>query len=428
MQQYKNTVTAATGLPIEGATVTVTLAAGGAATLYSGNNTGALGSNVLTTGADGGYVFYAANGRYLLTIAAAGFAGDTIDVVLYDPDDPGADPGLQGMWPDVDAETRIHRARDRVFVGDGAAATGNRSGTQGGKVPDGTEGANWAIRDAQFLAFATQGNLAIVGFSRSEDVDPLQSTSPIGVAGFAIGNSALRSCWGLYSDVQFEAGPYAYGIEIAVKNKGANETSTPYLQSAGTYGIWLPGGGDDSYGGSPANPNNTAIAIGSNSSTWNKGIVFFQDGLTGTDGVTGTAIAIELAKGHRLLWRAPGNYSGFSIRSDVSAAASDVSMTASNNLLTVTGTSGKSIFTMAHVSSGVNNLAIVNAVTGAKPSLYAAGDDTDVDMLLAPKGSGSVVLSGLRNFANDAAAAAASPPVPIGGTYRNGSVLMTRVS
>lgn len=93
MQQYKNTVTTALGLPIEGATVTVTLAAGGAASLYSGNNTGALGSNVLTTGADGGYVFYAANGRYLLTIAASGFAGNTLDVVLYDPVDliPGAD-------------------------------------------------------------------------------------------------------------------------------------------------------------------------------------------------------------------------------------------------------------------------------------------------------------------------------------------------
>lgn len=93
MQQYKNTVTTAAGLPIVGATVTVTLAAGGAATLYSGNGTGALGSNVLTTGDDGGYSFYAANGRYLLTIAASGFAGSTLDVVMYDPLDliPTAD-------------------------------------------------------------------------------------------------------------------------------------------------------------------------------------------------------------------------------------------------------------------------------------------------------------------------------------------------
>lgn len=34
----------------------------------------------------------------------------------------------------------------------------------------------------------------------------------------------------------------------------------------------------------------------------------------------------------------------------------------------------------------------------------------------------------LGNYANDAAAAAASPSTPIGGLYRNGSILMVRVS
>lgn len=97
MQQYKNAVTAATGLAIAGATVTVTLAAGGAATLYSGNGTGVLGSNVLTTGADGTYSFYAANGRYLLTIAASGFDASTLDVILFDPDDTVAGADATGV-------------------------------------------------------------------------------------------------------------------------------------------------------------------------------------------------------------------------------------------------------------------------------------------------------------------------------------------
>lgn len=35
--------------------------------------------------------------------------------------------------------------------------------------------------------------------------------------------------------------------------------------------------------------------------------------------------------------------------------------------------------------------------------------------------------TGLREFADDAAAGAASPPVPVGGMYRTGSVLKVRV-
>jgi len=33
----------------------------------------------------------------------------------------------------------------------------------------------------------------------------------------------------------------------------------------------------------------------------------------------------------------------------------------------------------------------------------------------------------LGNYANDAAAASATPPVPVGGLYRNGSVIQVRV-
>jgi hypothetical protein len=36
--------------------------------------------------------------------------------------------------------------------------------------------------------------------------------------------------------------------------------------------------------------------------------------------------------------------------------------------------------------------------------------------------------TGLREFADDTAAAAATPPVPVGGMYRTGSALKVRVS
>lgn len=304
-------------------------------------------------------------------------------------DDAGAlvvgDTDYEGMWPDVTAATRIHRAWGRMFIGDAADATGNRTGTQGGKVPTGTEGANWAIRDGQFVSFAQQGNMAVVGFSRSEDVDPTENTSSIGVSGFAIGNNATKAVWGLYGDVQFEAGTYGYGLELAVKNKeGVNRTTTPYFATTGTYGIWLPAGGDATYGGAPTHPSNTAILIGSNSSTWNRGIVFLEDGLTRSSGF---ATAMHLAEKHRIVWATNGNHEGFAIRSDVDSASSDVSLTASNSSITLGGVGGATMLRVSHASSGVNYGTFSNAAAGNYPTWRSAGADTDIGWFYVAKGT-----------------------------------------
>lgn len=340
-----------------------------------------------------------------------------------------ADPGDGGVWPDVTSTAAIHRMRDRLFAGAAAVCTGNRTGTQLGPIPTGTEGANWAIRDGQVVVIAGTGNMAIVGMSRSEDVDPARNTSSIGVSGFAIGNNVAKASWAGYFDQQFEAGNYGYGIEIVVKNKeGVDRTSTPYFATNGTYGVWLPAGGDATYGGSPTHPNNTAIAIGSNSSTWNRGIVFFDDAITGTDGVTGTGVAINMAKGHRIVWGAPGNLTGFSIRSDVSAAASDVAILAGNNSISFGGAGGLNILQMQHVASGVNYLQFTNAVAGSGPRLLTAGASADVDLQIIPQGAGCVIvqISNVASYASDVLAAAGG--VPVGGIYRNGSALQIRVS
>lgn len=295
---------------------------------------------------------------------------------------------------------------------DGAAFTGNVSvaGTtkltgdatvgadRGIIAPNASTGANWADRDATFMSSAKDGLIALAGFSRGSD----QSGTPtecIGAAGFVIADHASRPAWGLYSDVQYQGGQaaqYAYGLEIAVKNKTAfNLTSTPYFATTGTYGIWLPAGGDPSYGGAAVSPNNTAIAIGKNGSTWNKGIVFFKDGLTGTDGTTGTATAIEMAKGHIISWRAPGNNQGALIYSQVATAGKDVQLIFADDTVSFGGASGANIFQFGHVASGVNYLTCVNAISGAGPSLIAQGASSNIDLSLTPKGSGKVNLGSI---------------------------------
>ena len=212
-------------------------------------------------------------------------------------------------------------------------------------------------------------------------------TIAIGVSGFAIGNKANRSIWALYGDIQFTQGNYGFGMELAIKNlEGINRNSTPYVFTTGTYGIWFAAGGDPSYGGAPTNPSNTAIAIGANGSTWNKGIIFRADGITGTDGTTGTGTAIEMAKGHQLVWRTPTNYFGFTIRSDATNDTANMTLAAGNGYVGVYGYSGVSAVFQA-VSSPANYLSFYNSAAASYPQIVAAGSDTNIGVFYRAKGT-----------------------------------------
>jgi hypothetical protein len=198
--------------------------------------------------------------------------------------------------------------------------------------------------------------------------------------------------------VQIDNGRYGYGIEIAIKNKtGVNYTSTPYYHNDGTYGVWLPAGGDPSYGGAPTNPNNTAIAIGANSTTWNKGIVFFNDGLTGSDGTTGkTAVAIEMAKGHGIQWLNPANGLGVLLRSDVATAGQGLQVVFGDRSMVTLSASGADQWFQVYgeTENGGNGLRVLSRASGSSAVLESTSNtDSNVNMELRAKGVGSVDLA-----------------------------------
>jgi len=55
---------------------------------------------------------------------------------------------------------------------------------------------------------------------------------------------------------------------------------------------------------------------------------------------------------------------------------------------------GVIVFNTSTAASAVNNLAVANAATGSSPTLSAEGDDTDIDIILSPKGDGVVDVGG----------------------------------
>lgn len=95
-----------------------------------------------------------------------------------------------------------------------------------------------------------------------------------------------------------------------------------------------------------------------------------------------------------------------------------------------TGGINRRVVRFLNTPSSVNYWDIYGAAENGNVRFVANGTDDDIDAQISPKGTGTLVIpiANIRDFANDAAAAAASPPVPVGGFYRNGSVLMIRVS
>lgn len=94
MQRYADSVQFSNGDAAIGTTVTVKTLAGVAATIYAADNASPYADNVLTVDNTGEYYFYAANGRYTLTIKAPGHVQEIrADILLYDPVDGGAGVG-----------------------------------------------------------------------------------------------------------------------------------------------------------------------------------------------------------------------------------------------------------------------------------------------------------------------------------------------
>jgi hypothetical protein len=127
MQKFIDTITASangTLVPLSAATVTVRLAGTSTlATLYSTNSTGSPQANPLTSSATGLVAFYAADGRYDITAAKAGFSPVTIsDVLLEDPAD--------GIIKIIDGATITESTVDSTTIGATAASTGRFTAVQ----------------------------------------------------------------------------------------------------------------------------------------------------------------------------------------------------------------------------------------------------------------------------------------------------------
>ena len=338
-------------------------------------------------------------------ITATGF---TMSAVAGAAAGTGLVSAREAFWSDVDGGTpQIMRLSGRLMLGDAIGRTALRlSGTNFDYVPSATYGANWLPRDSQLAVGSTVGGIAVAGLSKSS-LGAYVASPPatIGVAGYAICDaSTAKSCWGLYSELAFSestAGAKGWGLEVSPKNLGSLDgTSQPYAEGAGPTAIALRAGADGSVGGQPTAPINTGILISPGTGnagdftnyTFNKGIVFLKNALTGNDGTTGIATAIDMPRGDLISWTATNGQLGAYIYGDSSGASVQQSILMSDDITAIRGASAANILRARHNTgtTAVNYHEFYDGATGVAPRWAPAGTDSDIGLGIGTKGTGFI--------------------------------------
>lgn len=132
-----------------------------------------------------------------------------------------------------------------------------------------------------------------------------------------------------------------------------------------------------------------AIQIENNPVKFQAGIVFGATSLTGTDGVTGSAVALSMARGHTLQWYYGGGVGTSSITctGTTSAGATQINFT-EGQLNLATQSNGSAIAVFAPNSSAVNTFFFEGATTGNTVNLQVQGTDTNIGITAVTKGTG----------------------------------------
>lgn len=284
-----------------------------------------------------------------------------------------------------DKGAQVKRFADRLLVGVAAenpALSDRASSSQDDWLSEtmaATSIGPRALQDAQCASVAQFGNSAFVAGSRTSDALSGSSVlgfqpSSIGVASWGISddtsNPTTTTAYAYYGEAWRMAGvdyQPTFGMELEAVNFGglAVGQSTPYAPNVGggVYGIQLGAGGGQTSGTSDAAAGMVFVA---NPNSWQTGIVFGAQSLTGTDGKdSGYASAVSLARNHAVEWHTPETVSGVAganvgafVRSTVTERSNGTRQEFTDNGILFANIEGETLFSIATMENPTNALQV----------------------------------------------------------------------
>lgn len=241
------------------------------------------------------------------------------------------------------------------------------------------------------------------------------SGTALGISAYGVCNNQTYSsgAWAYYGEAHRTAGATGtiIGMEIDTHSVPASIVPTPYAQGD-VIGIQVASGA-----GVQGGVNGSAgIQIVANPTPWYVGIAFDATAINGTNGVTGTGIAIAMAKGHAIQWYATGGVLTSNIYCSGTTNAGGISLAfqeGSAQFLNSGG--GQLLAAFPVVANAANYLYLSAATTGGAPEVAVAGSDPNIDLLLNMKGTGVLKFGGSGSItANGTVATAMSSLGPTG--------------
>lgn len=295
------------------------------------------------------------------------------------------------FWIDVHPQAKVHRINDRVFIGGAVKNDGKITSERNAQNKDWMELTRNSTTNNATLAVNSQiGQGAIIGASRTSDSGLVDSMGCIGIQGWGINDNTtqLQTAYAAYFESRRYAGAgRTHCFELDMVNYGNAVSVQPYdmFQQGLTAGAWIASGGEIA-----TTKASVAIAIMNNGSTWDKGIVFHSTSLEGGDGINGSGVAMEMAKGHTLRWMFGSGSLGASVSSSVSNAAAQQSMQYTDVGLLYRNSASKNMLQIDISNTFVNGIRMTPGNAGTAPAIISQGDDANIDLRLSPKGSGRV--------------------------------------
>jgi hypothetical protein len=305
---------------------------------------------------------------------------------------------------------KVNRINDRLFVG---PATLN-NGTNAASQPDWWT--QYQLAKGRTYGFIQTAQMAVLNDSAGKDSlmgivtgaqttgRPSSGAQVMGITAIGVNNAntsqAANAAWAGYfeafRDTTVSGNGGAYGIEIDTMNfTNATPVTDPYSQANDqTIGIQMASGGGFS---GTLYPTTVGLNFQNNNTTFDKGIVFGSNSITGATGTSGSGVAIALGRGHMLQWYGSAGVATSSILANGTTAAGGVSQQFSDNAVAFNNASAKSILKVLGVASGVNGVQVLGAATGQAVAVQAIGDDTNIPLQISGKGTSGVQIQGRTN-------------------------------
>lgn len=295
---------------------------------------------------------------------------------------------------------KVNRINDRLLIGSATLNDGSSTASQPSEwlttYQLGTGRTNGFIEFAQTAILtntnANATNGLVVG-ARTSTLAGAGNSVPITAVGLNNQTGFATNAYGFYGEAYniLNSLGAAYGMELDTVNYRGVSDITPYAQSTTeVIALQLAAGAELSSVGQFA--SSAAINIWNNNSTFERGIVFGSSAISGATGTSGTGIAIAMGQGHILQWYGSNVASTSSIFCTVTAAnaANATGIQFTNNGMQVQMPGGQVVGAFSANATAANWLQFVSGNAGNPVQLQAQGSDTNINLLLQPKGTGVV--------------------------------------